>query len=66
MSILIAGCVSVINIIRHGSTPHRGDHPGHSWLFPAEPIFKKLMARSSEGLRTVSMGMRDQHGIDSS
>jgi hypothetical protein len=28
--------------------------------------FKKLIARSSEGLRTVSMGMRNQHGIDSS
>jgi|HubBroStandDraft_3_1064219.scaffolds.fasta_scaffold1951079_1 hypothetical protein len=35
----------------------------HGW---PQIYLKKLMARSSEVLRTVSMGMRNQHGIDSS
>jgi len=35
----------------------------HGW---PQIYLKKLIARSSEGLRTVSMGMRNQHGIDSS
>jgi hypothetical protein len=37
----------------------------HGWRFPGRSI-KKFHSAQGEGLRTIGMSMRNQHGIDSS